>query len=221
MYAYPSCFTDEMIRTIADSARVLKYIDIPLQHINDEILAKMRRRVTRNQIETLLDKLRKWVPGIAIRTTFIAGVPGETDAQHQELLRFVRDFAFDMMGVFAYSRETSTPMARLDNQLPENLKQHRLDELMLTQQHVAFAKAKAMKGKTIRVLVDAAPKGARHHWIARSQSQAPEIDSTVLIKADHLHPGQFIDVKITSSQPYDLIAEPAKKKSRSLTVLDS
>ncbi|MCY2952198.1 MAG: 30S ribosomal protein S12 methylthiotransferase RimO [Planctomycetota bacterium] len=221
MYAYPSCFTDEMIRTIADSRRVLKYIDIPLQHINDEILTKMRRRVTRNQVETLLDKLRKWIPGIAIRTTFIAGTPGETDAQHQELVRFVRDFAFDMMGVFPYSRESSTPMARLDNQIPENLKQHRVHELMLTQQHLAFAKAKAMKGKTIHVLVDAAPKGASHHWIARSQSQAPEIDSTVLIKADHLHPGQFIDVKVTRSQAYDLIAEPAKKKSRSLTILES
>src|SRR5205814_440120 len=110
MYAYPSCFTDEMIETIADCDRVVKYIDIPLQHINDEILGKMRRRVTRKQIETLLGKLRKRVPGIAIRTTFIAGSPGETDAQHQELVQFVSDFGFEMMGVFPYSQESGTAM---------------------------------------------------------------------------------------------------------------
>src|SRR5204863_1979857 len=110
MYAYPSCFTDEMIRTIADCGRVVKYIDMPLQHINDEILTKMRRRVSRREIETLLEKLRKWVPGIAIRTTFIAGSPGETAEQHQELVEFVREFGFEMMGVFPYSAEPGTPM---------------------------------------------------------------------------------------------------------------
>src|SRR3954470_5974726 len=113
MYAYPSCFTDEMIKTIADCGRVVKYIDMPLQHINDELLTKMRRRVTRKQIETLLGKLRDWVPGIAIRTTFIAGSPGETDQQHDELVRFVKDFGFDMMGVFPYSAEPGTAMAKL------------------------------------------------------------------------------------------------------------
>ncbi|HEV8377740.1 MAG TPA: 30S ribosomal protein S12 methylthiotransferase RimO, partial [Tepidisphaeraceae bacterium] len=119
MYAYPSCFTDEMIKTIADSPRVLKYIDIPLQHINDEMLTKMKRRVARREIEVLLEKLRNWVPGIAIRTTFIAGAPGETQQQHDELLRFVKDFGFDMMGVFPYSQEPGTPMAKMDGQLPD------------------------------------------------------------------------------------------------------
>src|SRR2546423_7231712 len=113
MYAYPSCFTDEMIHAIADCDRVVKYIDMPLQHINDEILTKMRRRVTRKQTETLLQKLRDRVPNIAIRTTFIAGAPGETDAQHRELVQFVKDFGFDMMGVFPYSPEPGTPMGRM------------------------------------------------------------------------------------------------------------
>src|SRR5436190_11814287 len=144
MYAYPSCFTDEMIRTIADCGRVVKYIDMPLQHINDAILSTMKRRVTRKEIETLLDKLRKWVPGIAIRTTFIAGTPGESEAQHQELVKFVKDFGFDMMGVFPFSAEPGTPMGRMDGQLPEDVKQARGEELMLTQQKVAFAKAKRM-----------------------------------------------------------------------------
>src|SRR5688572_27836914 len=152
MYAYRSCFTDEMIKTIAEAGRVLKYIDMPLQHINDEMLTKMKRRVTHREIETLLEKLRKWVPGIAIRTTFIAGSPGETQQQHEELVKFVREFGFDMMGVFPYSQEPGTPMARMDGQLPDKIKQERVAELMLTQQEVAFAKAKSMKGRKIEVL---------------------------------------------------------------------
>ena len=141
MYAYPSCFTDDMIRAIADSPRVLKYIDMPLQHINDEMLKVMRRRVTRKQTETLLEKLRKWVPGITIRTTFIAGSPGETEEQFQELLQFVQGFDFDMMGVFPYSPEPGTPMGRLENQLPEQVRKERVEQLMLAQQEIAFAKA--------------------------------------------------------------------------------
>src|SRR5258707_13319889 len=112
-----------MIRTIADSGRLVKYIDMPLQHINDELLTTMKRRVTRKQIETLLAKLRKWIPGIAIRTTFIAGSPGETDAQHDELVRFVKGFGFDMMGVFPFSAEPGTPMGRMSDQISDEVKQ--------------------------------------------------------------------------------------------------
>src|SRR5206468_3240209 len=151
MYAYPSCFTDEMIAAVAECDRVVKYIDIPLQHINDEILSKMRRRVTRKQIETLLEKLRKWVPDIAIRTTFIAGSPGETEAQHQELVQFVKDFGFEMMVVFPYSQESGTAMGRMTDQLPDSLKQQRVEELMLAQQQVAFEKAISTIGKSIQV----------------------------------------------------------------------
>src|SRR5271154_5998157 len=115
MYAYPSCFTDEMIRAIADAGRVVKYIDMPLQHINDEILTRMKRRVTRKEIETLLTKLRR-IPGMAIRTTFIAGSPGETESQHKELVQFVKDFGFDMMGVFPFSPEPGTAMGRMGDQ---------------------------------------------------------------------------------------------------------
>ncbi len=219
MYAYPSCFTDEMIKTIADSPRVLPYIDMPLQHINDEILARMRRRVTRKQIETLLEKLRKWVPGIAIRTTFIAGCPGETGRQHKELVRFVRDFGFDMMGVFPYSQEPGTPMAKMPDQLPDKLKQARVEELMLVQQEIAFAKAAALKGKTMEVLVDRAADRDGEQWIARGKSQAPDIDSTTIVQAEGLHPGQLIEVRVTGSQGYDLIAELPPKRSRSLKVL--
>lgn len=222
MYAYPSCFTDEMIKTIADSPRVVKYIDMPLQHINDEILTGMRRRVTRTEIETLLNKLRKWVPGIAIRTTFIAGTPGETDAQHEELVQFVRDFGFEMMGVFPYSREPGTPMARMDGQVDEKVKQARVEELMLAQQEVAFAKAKSMTGKSIEVLIDRpAGRDEEDGYVARSQAQAPDIDSCVFVNGNGtpLHPGQLVNVRVTDYQNYDLVAEVPRKRSRSLKVV--
>jgi ribosomal protein S12 methylthiotransferase len=220
MYAYPSCFTDEMIRTIADCGRVVKYIDMPLQHINDEILAKMRRRVTRKQIEMLLQKLRDWVPGIAIRTTFIAGIPGESDEEHQELVRFVKDFGFDMMGVFPYSQEPGTPMGRMDRQLPDEVKQHRVEELMLAQQEVAFAKSRAQVGKSIQVLIDRpAGRDQKDGFVARSHSQAPDIDSVTYVHGPDLHAGQLVTVKITDYQAYDLIAELPKRKARALAVL--
>jgi ribosomal protein S12 methylthiotransferase len=220
MYAYPSCFSDEMIHAIASSPRVVKYIDMPLQHIDDELLTRMKRRVTRKQIETLLHKLRALVPGIAIRTTFIAGAPGETEAQHAELVRFVKDFGFDMMGVFPYSPEPGTPMGRMTEQLPDEVKQARVEELMLVQQQVAFGKAKAMKGRTIEALIDRpAGRGAEDGWVARNQSQAPDIDSVTFVHGEELHPGQLVNVKVTDFQAYDLIAEIPKLNSRRLQVV--
>lgn len=221
MYAYPSCFTDEMIRTIADASRVVKYIDMPLQHINDQILTRMKRRVTRRQIETLLEKLRQWVPGIAIRTTFIAGSPGETDAQHQELVKFVKEFGFEMMGVFPYSPEPGTPMGRMDGQIPDDVKQQRVEELMLTQQEVAFARAKSQIGRTMDVLIDRpAGRDAEDGYVARGHSQAPDIDSVTFVQShEKLHPGQIVNVKVTGFQTYDLVAEVAKKRTRGLAVL--
>jgi ribosomal protein S12 methylthiotransferase len=220
MYAYPSCFTDEMIKTIADSNRVVKYIDMPLQHINDQILTTMRRRVTRKEIETLLNKLRQWVPGIAIRTTFIAGTPGETDAQHNELVQFVKDFGFEMMGVFPYSPEPGTPMSKLPDQVPDDVKQQRVEELMFAQQEVAFAKSKSMVGKTVDVLIDRpAGRDEEDGYVGRTQSQAPDIDSVVFLSGESLHPGQLVTAKVTDYQAYDLIAEIPKKRSRGLKVL--
>jgi ribosomal protein S12 methylthiotransferase len=183
----------------------------------------MKRRVTRLQIETLLDKLRTWIPGIAIRTTFIAGAPGETDQQHQELVRFVRDFGFDMMGVFPFSPEPGTAMGRMPNQIPEDVKKARVEELMLTQQQVAFAKAKSMVRQSIEVLIDKAHGSSRGHsvqsWTARHQGQAPDIDSVVHVSGKNLHLGQLVTVQVTDYQAYDLVAKVPAKKSRSLSVL--
>lgn len=221
MYAYPSCFTDEMIDAIATSGRVVKYIDMPLQHIDDEVLTKMRRRVTRKQIETLLEKLRNRIPGIAIRTTFIAGSPGETEAQHRELVTFVKDFGFDLMGVFPFSQEPGTPMGRMDGQLPDDVKQARVEELMLAQQEVAFAKAKSMVGQTVEVLIDRpAGRDKEDGWVARTAGQAPDIDSvTYLYASTELHTGQLVNAKVTDFQGYDLVAELPKKRARALSVL--
>src|SRR3954468_3597888 len=219
MYAYPSCFTDEMIKTIAGSARILKYIDMPLQHINDQMLTKMKRRVSRREIETLLEKLRKWAPGIAIRTTFIAGSPGETQEQHAELVKFVREFGFEMMGVFAYSQEPGTPMGKMEGQLADEVKQQRVAELMLAQQEVAFAKAKSMKGKKIEVLVDRPADRDEDKWVARGTFQAPEIDSTTLVNAERLYPGQLLEVKVSGAEGYDLLAQIPAKGGRSLRVV--
>ncbi|HWB52957.1 MAG TPA: radical SAM protein, partial [Tepidisphaeraceae bacterium] len=213
-------FTDEMIRTLADSPRFVPYIDMPLQHINDELLTKMKRRVTRNQIETLLQKLRNWIPGITLRTTFIAGSPGETDAQHKELVQFIRDFGFDMLGVFPFSPEPGTAMGRMTDQVPDEIKKQRVEELMLVQQEVAFKKARAMKGKTIDVLIDRpAGRDPEDGWVARHTGQAPDIDSITLVHGDELHAGQMTPVKITNSEGYDLVAELPRQNSRPLVVL--
>ena len=220
MYAYPSCFTDEMIATIADGPRIVKYIDMPLQHIADAVLTRMRRRVTRQQVEKLLEKLRTRVPGIAIRTTFIAGSPGETDAEHAELVQFVKDFGFEMMGVFPFSQEPGTPMGRMDDQLPDAVKQQRVEELMLAQQDVAFAKAEKQVGQTIEVLVDRpAGRDVEDGFVARSAAQAPDIDSVTFVSGPRLHPGQLVNVKVTDYQNYDLVAEVPTRKSRSLAVI--
>ena len=219
MYAYPTCFTDEMIQALADSPRVLKYIDIPLQHINDQILRNMRRRVTRKQTETLLHKLRGRIPGITIRTTFIAGTPGETDKQFNELLQFIKDFGFEMMGVFAYSPEPGTSMAKLPGQIPAKVKQQRVETLMLAQQEIAFARSKALIGSEMEVLIDRPAGTDADQWVARGRAQAPEIDSVILLEARKVQPGQFLKVKITDTDHYDLIAKPATERRHRLKVI--
>lgn len=206
MYAYPSCFTDEMIRAIAECDRMNRYIDMPLQHINDRMLTSMKRRVTRKQIETLLEKLRRWVPGITIRTTFIAGAPGETEAEHRELVQFVRDFGFDMMGVFAFSAEPGTPMGKMEGQITQDLKQARVHDLMMAQQSVAFARAREKIGQKVEVLIDR-PSDKKGKWVGRTSGQAPEIDSVTIVSGPDLHAGKLVNTRICGSDGYDLIAE--------------
>ncbi|HKQ46625.1 MAG TPA: 30S ribosomal protein S12 methylthiotransferase RimO [Phycisphaerae bacterium] len=204
MYAYPSDFADEMIDAIADCDKVAKYIDIPLQHINDRVLKAMFRRVTRKETEVLLEKLRKRIPGVAIRTTFIAGFPGETDAEHRELCEFVRDFGFDAMGVFPYSSEPGTPAHRMKGALPQETVEHRVMELMQIQQEVAFARAASAKGRSLRVMID--DFGKDGVYPARHQGQAPDVDSVTYVEGGEHDPGEFVNVRVTGHGGYDLRA---------------
>ena len=215
MYAYPSCFTDEMIGSIADAGRVVKYIDMPLQHINDQILHAMRRKVTRRQIETLLGKLRDRIPGITLRTTLISGFPGETEAQHQELLQFVRDFEFDCVGVFEFSPEPGTPAERLHttDAVPPAVMARRKGEIMEAQQQVVFAKNRRMVGRTLAVLVDEVVRRGGTA-VGRHAGQAPEIDSHVRLRGGAAVPGELVQAVVEDWQDYDLIARPAQMAVR-------
>jgi len=209
----------EMIDALADCDRVVKYIDMPLQHINDRLLTMMRRRVTRRQIETLLSKLRTKIPGITLRTTLIAGSPTETDAEHAELLQFIQDFQFDMLGVFPYSAEPGTPMGRMDPQIPEQLKRQRMEELMLTQQQIAFTKARHKIGQTVEALIDRPADSRGQSWIARSTAQAPQIDSVTFIQGEDLHVGMLLPARVVDTSGYDLIAQSKQEETKSLPVL--
>ena len=218
MYAYPSCFTDEMIKTIADCDRVVKYIDMPLQHVNDRVLTLMKRRVSRQQIETLLGKLNDWVPGIAVRTTFIAGSPTETQTEHEELLQFVKDQRFEHMGVFPYSPEPGTPMGRMTVQHDDATRQRWVESLMLAQQEVVFARNASRVGTTADVIIERTESPGT--YVGRHTGQAPDIDSVVyLASKQKLSPGEVVRVKFTDYQNYDLVAELPRKTSRSLAVM--
>lgn len=216
MYAYPSVFTDAMIDALAECERVVKYVDIPLQHVTDRMLKAMGRRVTRKQTETLLRKLRDRVPGISIRTTLIAGFPGETEADFAELAAFVRDFGFDALGVFPYSLEADTPSGRMAGQLPEAVKKERADAIMAIQQEIAFARARERIGETFEVLVEtpADRSGVRH---ARHAGQAPEVDSVTFVVGGTAAPGDLVRVRCDDTREYDLIARPTDVRLNVLT----
>lgn len=238
MYVYPTHFTDEMIDAIASLDSIVKYIDIPLQHMSDRMLASMRRNITRAEQEALLTKLRERIPGLAIRTTFITGFPGETEEDHRELLEFVEDFGFDMMGVFRYSREDGTPAGRMERdesrRVPEEVKAEREAELMLAQQTIAFENASyvAEQRSIFDVLIDGpAPErdsasgggavgetsgaaGGRL-YVGRCYHQAPQVDSVTYVRSRaELSPGELVRCTIVDSDGYDLIARPSEELQR-------
>jgi ribosomal protein S12 methylthiotransferase len=206
LYAYPIHFTDELIDTLAGTRKVIPYLDMPLQHVNDRVLRRMQRRVNRSATEELIARLRSAIPGLALRTTFITGFPGETDAEFEELVAFVRAQRFERAGVFPYSTEPGTPAARLDGHLPEEVKLARRDRLMETQQEVAFAWAAGQVGKEIEVIVDGADPEVPNHVLARGHADAPDIDALVRVKGKNLRAGDLARVKVTGADGYDLAA---------------
>jgi ribosomal protein S12 methylthiotransferase len=205
LYAYPIHFTDELIATLAGVRKIVPYLDLPLQHINDRVLRRMQRRVNRAATENLLGRLRSSIPGLALRTTFIVGFPGETEAEFEELCDFVQEQRFERAGVFPYSFEPDTPATRLDGHHSEELKNERRDRLMRVQQAVALDWCRKQVGKQIPVIVDGADPEVPNHVLARGQADAPEIDCLVRVKGKNLRPGDLVDVKVTAADGYDLV----------------
>ena len=206
MYAYPRCWTDELIELMASERKIVPYIDLPLQHINDTILKRMKRQVTRAETEALLDRLRGRIEGLVLRTTFITGFPGETEEQFQELFEFVAARRFERLGAFAYSREPDTPAARLPEACPESVAEARRDRLLAAQQEIAFAWNQAQVGRTKEILIDAAVPDEPDAWVGRSHADAPEIDGVVYVSGEGLRPGQMVSCEIVAAEGYDLVA---------------
>jgi ribosomal protein S12 methylthiotransferase len=206
LYAYPIHFTDELIDTLADASKIVPYLDMPLQHINDRMLKRMQRKVNRAETEDLLARLRQAIPDLALRTTFIVGFPGETEADFAELCEFVRTTRFERAGVFPYSLEPGTPAARLPDHVPEEVKQQRRDRLMEIQQELAFAWTQGQVGKELEVIVDGPDPEVPGHMLARGHADAPEIDCVVRLKGKGLRAGDLVRARVTGADGYDLAA---------------
>jgi ribosomal protein S12 methylthiotransferase len=210
LYAYPMYFSDELIDVLAGAQRVLPYLDMPLQHINDRMLRLMARRVNRRETEELLAKLRSAIPKLALRTTFIVGFPGETESEFEELIEFVQETAFERAGAFAYSYEPDTPATRLDGHLPETVKEERRGRLMEAQQEVAFQWSERQVGSELDVLIDGPDPEMPNYAQGRSYADSPDIDGTVRVKGKGLHAGDIVPAKVTGSDGYDLMARALK-----------
>ncbi len=206
LYTYPIFFTEDLIATLAGARKIVPYLDLPLQHVNDRVLRRMQRRVNRQQIEELLARLRGAIPNLTLRTTFIVGFPGETEAEFGELVDFVEAARFERCGVFPYSYEPGTPATRLDGHLSDEVKEERRNRLMETQQAVALAWSAAQVGKTLDVIVDGPDPEVPNHVLARGHADAPDIDCLVRVKGKGLQPGDITTVKVTAADGYDLIA---------------
>ncbi len=244
MYAYPTNFADDMIRALADTPRVLRYIDMPLQHASDRMLTAMRRNTTIDHTRRLLDKLRTWVPGIALRTTFISGFPGETEQDHQELLKFVGEQKFENLGVFEYSREPGTVAGTMEDDaalaVPAAVKARRRGEVMELQQQIAFARNQARAarfdeknpargGTKIDVLIDAPLRSSGKAttgvgkggglYQGRTYMQAPQVDSITFVQsAKKLSPGELVSCVVVGADGYDLVARPADELEKSVSL---
>ncbi|MCP4611858.1 MAG: 30S ribosomal protein S12 methylthiotransferase RimO [Planctomycetes bacterium] len=205
MYLYPTEIDDKLIDTIAKSKKIVHYLDIPIQHINNTILKAMRRPDSKDQLRRLIEKLRSAMPDIILRTTVIVGFPGETNQQFAELLDFIKWAQFDALGCFSFYPESGTTAAKIPNQVTEKVKQQRLEELMLTQQEIAFTKNKNRIGSQLTCLVDAVD--SKNEGRGRFYGQAPDIDSVCIIKNVSAQPGEFINTKVIDTKDYDLIVE--------------
>ncbi|MFA7255590.1 MAG: 30S ribosomal protein S12 methylthiotransferase RimO [Candidatus Omnitrophota bacterium] len=208
LYTYPSTLTEEMIRAMAASKKICRYIDLPLQHISDKILTSMRRGHTRKQAVELIEKLRATIPEVVIRTSFIVGFPGETDEDFEELLAFMREMKFERLGIFKYSQEEGSAAAEFPDQVPEKIKEERFHRAMQLQQEIAREVNRRYLGRELRVLVETRDEKDPGLWVGRSAMDAPEVDGSVLIRTKkEITAGKFYTVKITDTQDYDLVGQ--------------
>lgn len=207
LYCYPEEITDELIQTIKTEEKVCHYLDIPIQHASDTILKRMGRRTTQQQLRDTIAKLREEIPDIALRTTMIAGFPGETQEEHEEVLDFIDEMEFDRLGVFPYSAEEDTPAAAMENQVPEEVKQERRDAIMQLQQEISYDKGQDMIGQVLDVMVEG-KIADEPVYVGRTYMDAPGVDGYLFIRTGELlMSGQFARVKVIGAQEYDLIGE--------------
>ena len=208
MYLYPQYIDQPLLETINNTSNILPYLDLPLQHINDRLLKRMARKVTRSEIEALLEQLRSSIAGLNLRTTMITGFPGETDAEFEELHQFIRDQEFERLGVFTYSYEPNTPSAQLPDHIPTEVQEQRRDLLMQTQREIMQKGNDAKIGEQIDVILDAPVPGEANVWIGRTMADAPDVDSLAYVTGNdlELRVGSIVTSEVVATQEYDLIA---------------
>ena len=207
LYCYPEEIYDQLIQTIKEEPKICHYLDLPIQHANDEILKRMGRRTSKQQLIDIVCKLREEIPDIALRTTLITGFPGETEDQHRELLEFVDEMEFDRLGVFTYSPEEDTPAATMPEQIEESVKEDRQADIMELQQEIAFDKAEDMIGQEVLVMIEG-KVADENAYVGRTYKDAPNVDGMIFIHTDaDLMSGDFAKVKVTGAAEYDLIGE--------------
>ena len=209
LYLYPDNFSYDLINSIKNNHKIVKYVDIPLQHVNDNILKRMNRKTSRKSIEKLIKDLRKEIPEIIVRTTFIVGFPGETEDEFKELLEFIKEYKFDKLGVFTYSREEGTPAYSLPHQVSESVKLNRRDRIMEAQLYISEQGMKDKLGKEFLVLIE--EYHGNNTYIGRTYMDSPDIDGLVYINSDDfIEIGEFVKVKIIDYLEYDLVGEVIK-----------
>ncbi len=215
LYCYPEDITDDLIETIAAEDTIVPYIDMPIQHCSDTVLRRMGRRHTKETLVRVCSRLRERIPGIALRTTLIAGFPGETEQEFEELCQFVKDMRFDRLGVFAYSQEEGTPAGAMPDQVPDEEKNRRMETLMRIQQSISQEISKQFIGRTLEVLIDGEiPEETEGHvYSARSYRDAPDIDGFVFVSSDRPHrSGEYVKCRITGASEYDLIGDEVEEE---------
>ncbi len=213
LYTYPDRITDALIETMAKSEKILPYLDLPLQHVNTRVLNSMNRPGGRSAVESAVKRLRQGVPGITLRTTFITGYPGETEAEFEELYQFIKETRFDRLGCFAYSEEEGTPAAAME-QVPEEMRRQRVDAIMELQTGIMAEKQKALIGTVQQVICDG-PGEEKGVYLCRTKADAPDIDGLCYVKsAVPIAPGAIFPVRITGAELYDLFAEPLEGKAK-------